>query len=167
MRAICKDATNSTVLQEGMQYFVFPHGPDAFYVSKFNSEESHTGAYQRDRFEVVEEVEKIQEKDIAARDNSKKTFHWEQMDLFDFLPDDLEENQQVIKIIIPEDIIHPLDCIHSLKSKAFRNVQLRWSSYVRAIQDYHDCSWFEATDKLLEHQKSKLPIVMARDPEGK
>ncbi|GAB2558316.1 hypothetical protein [Gracilibacillus alcaliphilus] len=57
MKGVCIDTTNSNVLQEGMTYYVFPHGPYAFYVSKFENVASHTGAFSRDRFEVIEQEE--------------------------------------------------------------------------------------------------------------
>lgn len=39
------------------------------------------------------------------------------------------------EILIPEDVISPLESNKRVKSKEFRGLQIRWSSYVRAIQE--------------------------------
>ncbi|MDY0395404.1 hypothetical protein ACFSMW_13425 [Virgibacillus halophilus] len=76
MKAICVDATNSNILQEGTEYYVFPHGASAFYVSKFNSSQAHSGVFQRIRFEITEEEKSADEMS-----------HPVQLDIFQFFDD--------------------------------------------------------------------------------
>ncbi|MGF2617751.1 hypothetical protein FZC84_11985 [Rossellomorea vietnamensis] len=55
MRGICVDPEGTLVLDSKKVYYLFPNGDKAFYVSKFNSEKSHFGCFQAERFEVIEE----------------------------------------------------------------------------------------------------------------
>ena len=68
-----------------------------------------------------------------------------------------EEYQEVI---IPSDVISPLESNASPSSKKFKEQQKRWSDYVRAIQDYHQCSWNEARSLLIEHRDEQKNIKL-------
>ncbi|SFM28795.1 hypothetical protein SAMN04487943_11236 [Gracilibacillus orientalis] len=162
MKGLCINASGLTVLKAGQEYFVFPGGSNTFYVSKFNNEKAHFGAFQRNRFEVIDDQEKIEQPEILEEEKFDQLV---QMDLFEFLEDDEEKLDPGIEIIIPDDIISPLECKNSPKSKAFKRVQHRWSVYVKSVQDYHKCSWFEASKKLLKHKKEGSPIQVTWDPE--
>lgn len=54
MQGICIQATNSSNLKKGEKYYLFPHGRTAYFVSRFPTEGSHFGAYQKHYFEVLE-----------------------------------------------------------------------------------------------------------------
>lgn len=49
----CVDPGPSSNLKKGEVYYLFPHGGLAYYASRFPRAESHFGAYQRSRFELV------------------------------------------------------------------------------------------------------------------
>lgn len=66
------------------------------------------------------------------------------------------------KIVIPEDLESPFECKHGLKTKAFRSNQVKFSMYVRAIQEFHDCNWFEARELFFKHRESQEPIKVKR-----
>lgn len=61
-------------------------------------------------------------------------------------------------VIIPGDLVSPLESKSGLKSKKFRKEQKRWAEFVRAIQGYHKCSWFEARELLIKHRDEQTPI---------
>ncbi|MFS0749540.1 hypothetical protein [Oceanobacillus sp. 1P07AA] len=151
MEAVCIDATNSNVLQEGVHYFVFPHGETSFYVSKLNKKSSHTGSYSKDRFKVVEVQQEIPE--------PEKVEEYVQMDLFEIILDDVEKPQTEM-VIISKELLSPLECNKSMKSKAFKDVQQEWSKQVKAIQDFYKCSWFEAREMLIQHRDDEKPIEL-------
>lgn len=73
-----------------------------------------------------------------------------QMSLFD--------SDQHSEVIIPEDVISPLESNKSVKSKEFKKQQQRWSDYVKTIQDSYGCSWFEARKLLMQHRDNQSPI---------
>ncbi|ADC52155.1 MULTISPECIES: hypothetical protein [Alkalihalophilus] len=54
MKAICTDSEGSLQLIEGKEYFIFPHGDDHVYVSKFDNKSSHFGAYRKELFKVTD-----------------------------------------------------------------------------------------------------------------
>lgn len=58
----CIDTMNCNTLQEGNLYYGFPTGGKALYVSRFPREGSHMGAYQRSRFNILEEEDFIAKK---------------------------------------------------------------------------------------------------------
>ena len=66
--------------------------------------------------------------------------------------------EESTEMIIPKDVISPLESNKSLKSKAFREVQERWRDYVTSIQDTFGCSWFEASKLLTKHRDEQIPI---------
>ncbi|MEF2293115.1 hypothetical protein V2W34_14030 [Virgibacillus dokdonensis] len=76
----------------------------------------------------------------------------EQLSLF-------QENESKA-VVIPEDVISPLESSKSVKSKEFKKQQMRWREWVMAVQATHNCSWFEARKLLLVHRKSQTPIVI-------
>ncbi|MGP4041917.1 hypothetical protein ACTWP4_18745 [Gracilibacillus sp. D59] len=166
MKGLCINASGLTVLEAGQEYFVFPGSSNTFYVSKFNNEKAHFGAFQRYRFEVIDDQENILQLEISESKEpiEEKFDQLVQMDLFEFLGDDQSEDIKGIAVTIPEDVISPLDCKNSPKSKAFKKVQHRWSVYVKSVQDYHKCSWFEASKKLLKHKKEGSFFQVTWDP---
>ncbi|MFG3612403.1 hypothetical protein [Rummeliibacillus stabekisii] len=52
MKGICIKQGASTNLKEGEQYFLFEHGPDHYYASRFNHKGAHFGAFERKLFDV-------------------------------------------------------------------------------------------------------------------
>lgn len=55
MRGICIETGATTVLQEGANYFLFDHGPNNFYVSRFDNVNAHCGSYERKFFKLIED----------------------------------------------------------------------------------------------------------------
>lgn len=66
LQGICVDPGQSVVLEKGKNYFLFPHGPKHFYVSKFPSKESHRGCFSSEYFQLVEKEEWPQEPDVKV-----------------------------------------------------------------------------------------------------
>jgi len=66
--------------------------------------------------------------------------------------------EEVMEIIIPRDVLSPLESNKSVKSKAFREVQSQWANYVKAVQNHHKCSWFEARKLVIDHRDKQEPI---------
>jgi hypothetical protein len=62
------------------------------------------------------------------------------------------------EIIIPKDVISPLESSKGPKTKAFKKEQQQWAKYVKAVQDYHDCSWFDARKLVISHRDKQEPI---------
>ncbi|MBO1515028.1 hypothetical protein [Metabacillus bambusae] len=58
LQGICVDTENTVVLQKGESYYLFPNGPDHYYVSRFPNEGAHTGCFQVKHFELIDEEEK-------------------------------------------------------------------------------------------------------------
>ena len=56
IQGICVDTANTTVLVEGQTYFLFPNGPNHFYVSVFPNRKAHKGCYQSGCFQIVEKI---------------------------------------------------------------------------------------------------------------
>lgn len=63
MRGICIDDTNSANLKKGEIYYLFPHGELAYYASRFDSEKSHFGAFQKNRFQIIDEKSQFKKGD--------------------------------------------------------------------------------------------------------
>ncbi|WP_313429626.1 hypothetical protein [Siminovitchia terrae] len=175
MKAVCMDTGNSTVLREGKEYFVFPTGSSYYYVSNFGSVNSHMGAFQRSMFQVIDGNEKSINSTKNTKESNKsqgdsnasaiKMSVVEQMDMFDFLSEESEQEAPAgIVITIPEDVISPLECTKGLKTKEFRNVQLRWKKYVDALHGHDGGSWLAAREKLIRHRDNKEPLIVAWDP---
>ncbi|MFA1820571.1 hypothetical protein ACDX78_10370 [Virgibacillus oceani] len=165
MEAICIDATNSDVLKEGDQYFVFPHGISSFYISKFDNVKSHTGAFQRGRFELIKKQEIIDETEAEQIVQEEKFDDYTQMEIFEFLNEGYGDTG--IEIVIPENVLSPLENTAGLKTKKFREDQQRWRKYVKAVEEYHRCSFFEARELVFKHRKSQEPIRVLSDLEYK
>ncbi|MEY8346449.1 hypothetical protein [Niallia circulans] len=53
IQGICVDTANTTVLVEGQTYFLFPNGPNYFYVSEFPDSKAHKGCYQSSCFQII------------------------------------------------------------------------------------------------------------------
>lgn len=53
MEGVCIDQGASTNLKEGERYFLFEHGSNHFYASRFNHKGSHFGAFERKLFDVL------------------------------------------------------------------------------------------------------------------
>lgn len=77
MKVVCIDDSNSEILVQGREYFIFPEGSVACYVSKFNNRNAHFGCYSAARFKPVvsdeadiiieSPVEKIQSESIHGQ----------------------------------------------------------------------------------------------------
>lgn len=63
-------------------------------------------------------------------------------------------------VMIPVDVISPIESNKSLNSKEFKKLQERWRLYVQAVQDSFSCSWFKAREILLEHRDQQIPISL-------
>ncbi|OAT74865.1 hypothetical protein [Parageobacillus thermoglucosidasius] len=57
LQGICVDTAATTVLEKGKTYFLFPGGPNHYYVSKFPKENSHFGVFRKSLFQIVQEDE--------------------------------------------------------------------------------------------------------------
>lgn len=55
LQGICIQETNSSNLKKDEKYYLFPHGQGAYFVSRFPTEGSHFGAYQKHYFEIVKD----------------------------------------------------------------------------------------------------------------
>lgn len=158
MKGICVDSTNSAVLEVSREYFLFPNGPNAYYVSKFDRETAHFGCFQAKRFEVLEMEEGPSEPNNKVPDDIVET---EQLSLFEEL---WQEDEEEIRVLIPNDVISPTKSSSGPNSKGFKKIVNRWANYVRSIQKHHRCSWFEAMDLLEVHRDSGTPIAVEYDP---
>jgi hypothetical protein len=69
---------------------------------------------------------------------------------------------ELAEVIVPKDVISPLECSKGVKTVAFRKVQDRWHEYVKSIQDTKKCSFFEARDLLIKHRDEQVPIKIKR-----
>lgn len=67
------------------------------------------------------------------------------------------------EITIPKSVKSPLELNSSVKSKAFRESQKAFSSYVHAIQQYHKCDWFEARALFFDHRDDQKPIKIKKE----
>lgn len=74
LQGICVDPGSTDVLEKGRKYFLFPAGPNHYYVSKFPKENSHCGCFRKSLFQIVQEDEWPPEPSadsIPALDSSK------------------------------------------------------------------------------------------------
>jgi hypothetical protein len=74
LQGICVDASLTMVLEEGKKYFLFPGGPDHYYVSRFPNANAHTGCFRKSLFQIVQEDEWPPEPaadNVPALDSSK------------------------------------------------------------------------------------------------
>ncbi|MGG6437396.1 hypothetical protein ABET52_06070 [Saccharococcus caldoxylosilyticus] len=74
LQGVCVDASLTMVLEEGRKYFLFPGGPDHYYVSRFPKANAHTGCFHKSLFQIVQEDEWPPEPpvdSIPALDSSK------------------------------------------------------------------------------------------------
>lgn len=55
MRGICIDPGPTLTLLKDKKYFLFEHGPNNFYVSKFDNVGAHCGSYEKRFFKLVDE----------------------------------------------------------------------------------------------------------------
>lgn len=81
-----------------------------------------------------------------------------QLSLFDEKNDD-----NVIEIVIPKEVISPLESNKRIGSRDFREQQLEFIKYIRSIQYYRNCSWFEARELFFKHRDSYKPIKVKKD----
>lgn len=51
------DTGETTVLEKGKKYFLFPGGSNNYYVSKFPNANAHTGCFHKSLFQIVQEDE--------------------------------------------------------------------------------------------------------------
>lgn len=49
------DTAATTVLEKDRKYFLFPGGPNHYYVSKFPNANAHTGCFRKSLFQIVQE----------------------------------------------------------------------------------------------------------------
>jgi hypothetical protein len=61
LQGICIDQGQTTVLEKGKRYFLFPNGSRHFYVSKFPNRDAHKGCFQTCYFQIIEKQEWPQE----------------------------------------------------------------------------------------------------------
>ena len=57
LQGICINTDNTVVLTEFESYFLFPNGPDLYYVSRFPNENAHTGCFEAKQFQLIDEEE--------------------------------------------------------------------------------------------------------------
>jgi hypothetical protein len=57
LQGICVDTGETTVLEKGKKYFLFPGGSNNYYVSKFPNANAHTGCFRKSLFQIVQEDE--------------------------------------------------------------------------------------------------------------
>ncbi|UOQ92868.1 hypothetical protein MUO14_21070 [Halobacillus shinanisalinarum] len=164
MKAICLDATGTSSLEEGREYFVFLNGPLAFYVSRFDRPTAHFSCAKAEFFQVIHE---------EVIDDDPEQLNFEQLSLFNDVgpnlpeqvdtdiqePDDDSKYVQ-LKVMIPEKVISPIEIL-GVRSKEFTQKRKLWSDYVRCIQSFHKYSWFESQNLLEEHRDIEQPIEIA------
>jgi hypothetical protein len=61
IQGICVDTSQTTVLEKGRKYFLFPNGEQHYYVSIFPNPHAHKGCFEASLFQVVNEEEWPQE----------------------------------------------------------------------------------------------------------
>jgi hypothetical protein len=74
LQGICVDTGETTVLEKGKKYFLFPGGSNNYYVSKFPNANAHTGCFRKSLFQIVQEDEWPPEPpvgNVPALDSSK------------------------------------------------------------------------------------------------
>jgi hypothetical protein len=85
MQGICINTGSTTVLREGQKYFLFDHGPNNFYVSKFDNVNAHMGSYRKTHFELVEDQQPAQDESFEhpgeLLDDGRVIYHFENPDI--------------------------------------------------------------------------------------
>jgi hypothetical protein len=74
LQGICVDTGETTVLEKGKKYFLFPSSPNYYYVSKFSNVNAHTGCFHKSLFQIVQGDEWPPEpvaNNVPALDSSK------------------------------------------------------------------------------------------------
>lgn len=56
MKGRCISVGDTSTLQIGQEYFLFPAGPNHYYVSRFNNVDAHFGCYQARYFDLMKET---------------------------------------------------------------------------------------------------------------
>jgi hypothetical protein len=56
LQGVCIDVGETTTLRENQEYFLFDHGPNNYYVSRFDNVNAHFGSYEKKHFEKIEDV---------------------------------------------------------------------------------------------------------------
>jgi hypothetical protein len=59
LQGTCIEGGQSAVLEKGKEYFLFPNGPDHYYVSRFPNENAHTGCFQAKYFQLIDEEDLV------------------------------------------------------------------------------------------------------------
>lgn len=87
-----------------------------------------------------------------------------QLSLFDSFEDDFEDDNETKekRTVILKNVLSPLESKEKINSRKYREQQLEFSSYVHAIQSYHNCTWFKARELFFEHRDQQKPICMAK-----
>lgn len=67
LQGVCVKADSSELLKSGERYFLFPNGPEHYYVSSFPNQDAHRGCYHAERFEIVTNQELHKEKLYKAQ----------------------------------------------------------------------------------------------------
>ncbi|WP_339148376.1 hypothetical protein [Sutcliffiella sp. BMC8] len=52
LQGICVKADSAEVLSKGENYYLFPNGPEHYYVSKYPNQGAHKGCYHAERFKL-------------------------------------------------------------------------------------------------------------------
>lgn len=166
MKGICNSVGSSLGLEEGKVYYLFPHGNNNYYVSKFDRVTAHTGSFRRELFDLIEEGKPIEQSEAKEQPEvqTEKFNNYTQMDLFEFI-DEEADNPRGIEIVIPEDVLAPFENPAGLATQKFRKGQLRWKAYVKAVEEYQGCSFFAARELVFKHRGSNESIEVAYDPE--
>ena len=80
LQGTCIDTENTVVLTAGERYYLFPNGPDRYYVSRFPNVNAHTGCFEAKQFKLIDEEEPLmpeidREKVYLAHMYRKERFH--------------------------------------------------------------------------------------------
>ena len=73
-----------------------------------------------------------------------------------------EEERSEVQVVIPKEIVSPLESKRRLMSKPFIEEREKFTSYVKAIQEQYKCTWFEARKMFFEHRDNQKPITLSR-----
>lgn len=55
MKGVCIDTGATLMLRKDETYYLFDHGPNNYYVSRFDNPGAHFGSYQRKCFKLIQE----------------------------------------------------------------------------------------------------------------
>lgn len=64
LQGVCIDNSQTTVLEKGKSYFLFPNGAHHYYVSIFPNQSAHKGCFQSRYFQIIKKEEWPQEPEI-------------------------------------------------------------------------------------------------------